>query len=244
VPAGVARHVRELHRVGDDRAVDVDVAHHFREALEVRDSQSLAHLGHALQRAPDDGCLLAGARVVDEQLQQEAVDLRLGQRVGALGLDRVLRREHEERRGHGERLPADRDLALLHDLQQRRLHLRRRAVDLVREQEVAEHGPELDVEARGVRAEDAGADEVGGDEIGRELDAAERPPQHAGQRPHGQSLRQPGDALEQHVAAGEERDEQPLQHGVLPDDDPLHLVERALERGARLLEGICARRDG
>jgi hypothetical protein len=31
------------------------------------------------------------------QLEEEAIELRLGQRIGALHLERVLRREHEER---------------------------------------------------------------------------------------------------------------------------------------------------
>ncbi len=69
---------------------------------------------------------------------------------------------------------ADRHLALGHDLEQRRLHLRGRAVDLVGEHEVREHRPELDVEPLGRRAVDAGADDVGRDEVGRELDAGER----------------------------------------------------------------------
>src|SRR3712207_8091177 len=50
-----------------------------------------------------DRGLLAVGGVVDDDLEHEAVDLRLGQRVGALGLDRVLRGEHEERVGHLER---------------------------------------------------------------------------------------------------------------------------------------------
>ena len=58
---------------------------------------------------------------------------------------------------------ADRDLALLHHLEQRRLHLRRGAVDLVGEQEVAEDGAELGLEAAVARAVDARADEVGRD---------------------------------------------------------------------------------
>ena len=92
--------------------------------------------------------------------------------------------------------------------------------------------------------EDAGADEVGGDEVGRELHAPERAAEHAGERADGQGLGQAGNALEQHVTLGEERDEQPLEHRVLADDHPLHLVERALERRAGLLEGVGARRLG
>ncbi|MEY2516627.1 MAG: hypothetical protein QOJ89_3985, partial [bacterium] len=74
--------------------------------------------------------LVFDRRVLDEQLEEEAVDLRLGQRVGALGLDRVLRREHEKRARDVVGLTGDRHLLLLHDLEQRRLDLRRRAVDL------------------------------------------------------------------------------------------------------------------
>ena len=100
-------------------------------------------------------------RVVDEDLQHEAVDLRLRQRIGALRLDRVLRREHEERPRHRERVVPDRHLALLHHLEQRRLHLRRGAVDLVGEEEVAEDRPELRLELAAVGPVDARADEVG-----------------------------------------------------------------------------------
>jgi hypothetical protein len=40
---------------------------------------------------------LLAARERDVQLEEEAVELRFGQRVRALALERVLRREHEER---------------------------------------------------------------------------------------------------------------------------------------------------
>ena len=61
-----------------------------------------------------------------------------------------------------------------------------------------------------------------------------RAAEHVGERAHGQRLGQAGHALEQHVAAGEQRDEQPLEHRVLADDDALDLVEDLLERLARL----------
>ena len=47
-------------------------------------------------------------------------------------------------------------------------------------------------------------------------------------------LARPGHALEQHVAAGEQRDEQPLEHPLLADDDALDLEQRGLQRGVRL----------
>jgi len=39
-----------------------------------------------------------GLRIQDAQLVEEAIELGLGKRVGALELDRVLRRQDEERR--------------------------------------------------------------------------------------------------------------------------------------------------
>ena len=232
VAVGVARGVGELDGVADHVAVDEHALGLGREALEVGGRQPLRDLRRGSERAADDRRLLPHVRVVDEQLEQEAVDLRLGQRVRALGLDRVLRREHQERRRHRMRLAADRHLALLHHLEQRRLHLGRRAVDLVGEQEVAEHRPQLGVEAAGVRPVDARADEVGGHEVGRELDAAEGAAEHVGERAHGQGLGEAGHALEQHVAAGQQRDQQALEHRVLADDHALDLVQRPLDGAA------------
>ena len=195
-------------------------------------------LRHLDRHAVDDGDLVLDRGVVDHELEQEAVDLRLGQGVGALGLDRVLRGEHEERLGHAVRLAADRDLVLLHRLEQRGLHLGGRAVDLVGEQQVGEDRAVLGPERAVAGLPDARADEVGGQQVGRELDAAERAAQHGGERAHGQRLGQARHALEQHVAAGQQRDEQALEHRVLADDDALALVQRRLERAARLGGGI------
>ena len=76
--------------------------------------------------------------IADFQLEHEAVHLRLGQRVGAFLLDRVLRGQHQERFVQLEGLVADGDLVFLHRFQQRALHLGRRAVDFVGQDEVGE----------------------------------------------------------------------------------------------------------
>ena len=102
-----------------------------------------------------------GAGIADQHLEHEAVDLRLGQRIGALGLDRVLGRQHQERVRHLEGLAADRDLALLHHFEQRALHLGRRAVDLVGQQQVGEDRAERGVELAGLLVVDPRADQVG-----------------------------------------------------------------------------------
>ena len=128
----------------------------------------------------------------------------------------------------------DRHLALLHHLEQRRLHLRGRAVDLVGEQEVAEDRAELGVEGALAGPVDARADEIGRDEVGRELDARERAAEHAGGRLDRQRLREPGHALDQEVALREQADEHALEHRVLAGDHAPDLEERLLEPVPRL----------
>ena len=109
--------------------------------------------------------LLGRARVADEDLEHEPVDLGLGQGVRALGLDRVLGGQDEERVGHLEGLAADRHLALLHHLEQGALDLGRRAVDLVGEQQVREDRAERGAELAGLLVVDPRPDEVGRDEV-------------------------------------------------------------------------------
>jgi hypothetical protein len=79
-------------------------------------------------------------RVPHHRLQQKPVELRLGERIRSLVLDRVLRSEHRERRIERMRHAVDRHLSLGHCLEQRRLGLRGRAIDLVGEQDLREHG--------------------------------------------------------------------------------------------------------
>jgi hypothetical protein len=62
----------------------------------------------------DDGRQLDARREADLQLEEEAVQLRLGQRVGAFELDRVLGRQHEEQARQWVADRADGDRLLLH----------------------------------------------------------------------------------------------------------------------------------
>ena len=70
-----------------------------------------------------------------------------------------------------------------------------------------------------MRVEDLGADHVGGQHVGRELDAREARVDGAGQAAHGQRLGQARHALEQHVAAGQQADQQARHHRLLADED-------------------------
>ena len=89
-------------------------------------------------RQPHDVELFFLGRVADHDVEHEPVELRFGQRIGPLLLDRVLGRQHEERVGQLVPLAADGHLPLLHRLEQRRLGLGRGAVDLVGQHDVGE----------------------------------------------------------------------------------------------------------
>ncbi len=118
---------------------------------------------------------------------------------------------------------AQRHLPLLHGLEQGRLHLGRCAVDLVGEQQVGEHGTPAGEEIAAPLVVDQGADEIGRQQVGGELDALEIDRQRLGQRLDRQGLGQARDAFDQHVAAGQQTDQQAIEQVVLPDDDPPQL---------------------
>jgi hypothetical protein len=103
--------------------------------------------------------------VADPDPHHEPVELRLGQRIGPLVLDRVLRRDHHEGRTELVGLGVDRDLTLLHALQERRLGLGARAVDLVPEHDVREDRTGLELEVPALLVEDVHAGDVGRQQV-------------------------------------------------------------------------------
>ena len=119
-------------------------------------------------------------------------------------LDRVLRRRHQERVREGARDAVGRDLALLHRLQQCRLGLRRRAVDLVGEDDVREDRPLAELELARPRVVDERARHVAGHEVGRELDALGVQAERRREGAHQERLGDTGNALEEEVPLGEE----------------------------------------
>ena len=79
-------------------------------------------------------------------LQQKSVQLRLGQRISAFEVHRVLRGEDGEPGGQRAAHAVGGHLALFHAFQQRGLGARRHAVDLVHQQQVGEHRPGVEGE--------------------------------------------------------------------------------------------------
>ena len=122
--------------------------------------------------------------IVDVHLHQEPVQLCLGQGVGALLLNGVLRGQHMERTTQGAVLPGNRHLFFLHRLQQRRLRARAGAVDLIGHQKLAKH--RAFQKAKGTAAirggfQDFRAQNIGRHQIGGELDAVRLQAHHGGQ---------------------------------------------------------------
>ena len=175
---------------------------------------------HAVVRlvAREHARLVGRARVPERHADHEAVDLRLGQRVGALVLHRVLGREDEERPRQLVRRGVDGDLTLLHALQHAGLRLRRRAVDLVDDHDVGEDRTGAELEARLALVVDVRAHDVGGEQVGRALDAGERAVDRARERARQRGLADAGVVLDEDVPLGEQRDDHLLEHVVVDLD--------------------------
>ena len=131
---------------------------------------------------------------------------------------------------------------LLHRLEQRRLRLRRRAVDLVREHDVGEDRARLELEehpAVRVLLHDVGADDVGRHQVRRELDARELEVQDVGERVHEAGLADARNALEQHVAAGEQGRDRVVDDFLVPDDPAADFLGDADEALTKQIDLVC-----
>ena len=187
-------------------------------------------------------------RVAERRPEEEPVELGLGERERALVLDRVLRREQEERSRHGPRRPVHRDLPLRHRLEQRRLGLRHRAVDLVDEDDVREDRPRAELEVADPLVVDREPRDVGRLQVGRALDT--RPDRaldrlRDGAREH--RLRRARDVLEEDVPVARERRQNEADLVALAVHDRLDVREQPVcdldrRRAARRLEQRLTRR--
>ena len=177
----------------------------------------------------DDVALLLFLGIGDARLEHETVHLRLGERIGTLLLEGVLRSQHEERLRQRIGLVADGHLPLLHGLQQGALHLGGRTVDLVGQDEVGENGALLHVELLLLLRVDERTDDVGRQQVRRELYAAETGIDRLGEGRDGQRLGQTGHALQQDVAVGKQSDEQRVDQVFLADDHLAHLAGKGID---------------
>ena len=172
----------------------------------------------------EDPDLLVHARVAERRADEKPVELRLGERVRAVLLDRVLRRDQEKRIRQRPRRAVDGHLQLRHALEERGLRLRECTVDLVDENDVREDrtGPELELARE--RAPDREARHVRRLEVRRALD-----PRHgglldaAGEGAREDGLCRPGHVLEEHVATACEGGDDEANRLLFADDNGLDI---------------------
>src|SRR5699024_2170770 len=187
------------------------------------------HIGHGTggdHRGQGGGAVLHGGagedlhggvlvRVAQGGAHQEPVQLGLREAVGTGLLDRVLGGEHDERRRDVVRLPVDGDASFFHHLQQRRLSLRRRAVDLIGEYHGGEDGAVVELEALGLLVVDRHAGDVRGQQVRCELDARVAGLHRGGYRTSQGGLARAGEVLQQQVPAGEQAGQGQSHHVIL-----------------------------
>ncbi len=168
-----------------------------------------------------DAALGVLVRIIDVDLHQKAVELGLGEGIGAFLLQRVLRRQHMERLWQIVARTRDRDVLFLHRLQQRRLRTRRGAVDFVGHQKLCEH--RSGEKAKAAFAASAlfqhfGAENVGRHQVRRELHAPCVEAEHRTHVFHELGLGEAGDADQQRVAAGQNGNQCVLDHVFLAEN--------------------------
>lgn len=171
------------------------------------------------------------------QLQQEAVELGLGERVSALVFHRVLGGGHQERLGEGTGCAVDGHLPLFHRFEQGRLGFGRRAVDLVGEQEVGEDGARLEGELGAAGVVDQRAGDIARHQVGGELDALGVEFESGRQRANEQGFGDPRGAFQEYVTAAEEGDDQAGDGGVLAYNGLGYLGAQLLQE-ARALSAV------
>ena len=166
---------------------------------------------------------LVAAGVGDQDLHQEAVELGFRQRISAFHLDGILGGHHQERPLQFVGGGAAGDGALLHGFEQRRLRLGGGAVDLVGQHQVGEDRARLEAQRLFRRRSSVSmimlptmsAGIRSGVNWMREYLSCRAARQGAQQC----GLAEAGDALQQHMAAGEQADQHAFHHVVLPYDD-------------------------
>ena len=186
----------------------------------------------------EHGHLGVAVRVAHPDPQQEPVELALGQGIGALVLDRVLGGDHQERVRQAVGHVVDRDLPLLHRLEQGRLGLRRGPVDLVAEHHVGEDPARPEGERPGVPVVDARARHVGGQQVGRELDPTPLKVERAGQRLGQAGLADARHVLEQQVPLGGQAHQGQPGRVLFALEDLGHVVDDRFERLGKGADGL------
>jgi len=124
-------------------------------------------------------------------------------------------------------LQVDRHLPFLHRFQQGALRARRGPVDLVGQQDLAQHGAGAIFELLRLLVEEADAGHVAGQQVRRELDAAEGRPQRNRHRLGQGGLAGAGHILQQDMPLAQDGRENQVDDVLFAHDDALHVLTYA-----------------
>ena len=124
---------------------------------------------------------------------------------------------------------ADRDLALLHRLQERGLYLRRRPVDLVGQYQVVKQRTPAKLEGSFLGTVDVGTRQVRRQQIRRKLQAVEVAFDTLRENLDGAGLGQAGGTFHEEMAIAEQCDQHPVDQVRLPDNQAARMCLELLE---------------
>lgn len=223
-----ARRADDAGDVVEEEGTDFD---HTDLLLQVQDRACRKNLANfrflAAGRRFENADFFIQSRVIDLDVEHEAVLLGFGEGVGPFLFDRVLGRDDEEGVGEVVSRLAVGDLTFLHRLEKSRLGFRRGSVDFVCQQDVGKDRAlnEAKFSSAGfVFVEDVGAGDVGGHQVGSELNPFEGDIQDLSDRADDEGFREAGDANQKAVTTREDGSQDLLNDGVLSDDDFVEFI--------------------
>lgn len=181
--------------------------------------------------------------IAEFDFQQEAIELRLGQRKGSDLVRRVLGGNDEKWLGQRAGFAFGRDLTFFHGFEQGALGLRRGAIDFVGEYHLGEDRAGVEVKGTGAAIEDRDADDVRGQHVAGELDALEFQAQYARQNVGQGSLANPRQVFDEKVATCQQAGDRQPDRPILAEDDAVDVGKHGIEfwksHGVGVLLELC-----
>ena len=231
-PLPVAGGGQQILQIVDERVSGMDVLH---QRLQLQQVGCLHHGLQVLQqvapcRASQQAVFGGAVGVAQAEAHQKAIQLRLGQGLGAALFQRVLRGNHEKGLRQCIGFAFGADLALFHGFKQRALCLGAGAVDFIGQQHLREHRPRVKNELLLIALVNRYARQVAGHQIRRELHAGKLQPQALRQR-----MRQRGFAHTRHVFDQQMAVGQQAHHGIryrfgLAQNNLIELLQQGVQQ--------------
>ena len=187
-----------------------------------------------------------GRRIGKSELdmQHEAVELRFRQSKRSFVLDRILRRDHHEWIGQSARYARGGHLALGHGLEQRRLHLGRRAIDFIDKNQRMEHRSGREFEHAAILPPYRRSREIGGHEVRRALNSREADLQPAREKFRRAGFREAWRAFDEQMPVGEQTDQQSFDERGAANEARFQKVPELIEARVGVVFFVSGRRNG